>query len=109
VSGCPTPGASIAIHFDDFVGGSVALLGVATSPAAIEIVPDCTLRLGAILFDFIPVVSLNGSGSGQGSAVLNALLPATLGTQTLYLQAFGYDPSQSFPFVGSNGVELHVE
>jgi hypothetical protein len=41
--------------------------------------------------------------------VLNALLPATLGTQTLYLQAFGYDPSQSFPFVGSNGVELHVE
>jgi hypothetical protein len=91
------------------LGGSIALLGVATSPATIEIVPDCTLRLGAIVYDFIPIVSLGGSGSGQGSAVLNANLPATFGTQTLYLQAFGYDPSQSFPFVGSNGVALHVE
>jgi hypothetical protein len=109
VTGCPSPGETIVVRLDGFIGGSVALIGFGTSRAAIEIVPECTLRLSGIAYDSIPIVPLSGSGPGNGSAVLPLTIPALFGTATIHMQAFGFDPGLAWPFVGTNGVTVNVE
>lgn len=104
-AGCPSEGETLTISVRNGVGGgrAVALLGGGTGELGLK--NGCVLRIAPLLPGMINFL-LDGSGSGQGSADFDALIPVGVTGVTLTLQVFVIDDSVSNGYTSTNALEF---
>jgi hypothetical protein len=107
LSGCATAGGAVTLSIDHALGGSSGLLLLGLGRGAIPL-KGSTLLVDPFVPPLVPV-ALGGSGPGNGSFALSAVLPSTTPEIVFTLQAWILDAGGVDGFATTNGVEVSVE
>lgn len=105
---CPIPGAVIDLHVASGLGGSVGVIGLGTSPAAIPLLGGTLLvmpvTLSTLLLDGAPWAA------GEGHGTVPLLLPPNpaLSGLSVYGQAAVFDPAAVEGFSLSPGLQIVI-
>ncbi len=106
VDQCPAIGFPVTVRFADAVGGSTAIVFLGTGQANLPLTPNCSFLLSPVLPPLFSL-PLGGFGPGQGSAVLNTIVPTTVPVGvTATVQFFVVDAAAPDGFAGSNGLSI---
>jgi WD40 repeat protein len=107
MSGCATAGGAVTLSIDDALGGSrgFLLLGLGRGSKQLK---GCTLLVDPLVLPFVPVV-FGGSGPGNGSLEIPAVLPPDMPKIVFTLQTWILDPGGVKGLATTNGVEVSVE
>ena len=107
VVGCAELGNAITLEVDQGLGGAVAILLFGTGEGSTSVAPGCSLLPNPLL-PLQLALPLGGSGPGQGSIAVPALLPPSAGDITLTTQAFLLDGGAPFGFAATAGLALTI-
>ncbi|HEX5012280.1 MAG TPA: hypothetical protein VFY71_17970, partial [Planctomycetota bacterium] len=107
VTGCATAGGAIEVSISQALGGSTAfmLLGLGQGSSPLK---GCTLLVDPVLPTIVPL-GLAGSGAGNGSLVLPAILPPSIPDVLFTLQAWIQDAGAVKGWATTNGVQVSLE
>ena len=106
--GCPAPGEEVILAVADGLGGSLAFLVFGTGQGTLPIVPSCDVQVLPLLAPLL-TLGLDGSGPGDGSALVQSTLSPSLPTQDLFLQAVIVDPGAPDLIASTNPLQIHIE
>lgn len=107
LSGCPTPGDTVAIEISEGLGGGSVYLAIGATRGLFELVDGCMLRVAPLVTTLGPF-TLSGSGPGQGTLHLPVSIPLATPTGSFTMQAAILDPGTARGFASTNALEIAV-
>ncbi|MFG0315983.1 MAG: hypothetical protein ACF8XB_01825 [Planctomycetota bacterium JB042] len=106
LSGVPVAGQQLGVSVSDGLGGAAAVFFFGAGLASVPMNGGCSLRV-APLFPASFSVPLGGSGPGNGSLTLSAVLPPSLAGTSFGMQVFVADGGAPAGFSNTNAVQLN--
>ncbi len=104
-TGFPASGNPIVLGIDLALGGSTAVVLFGAQQTTVPIGAGCSLHVAPVL-PLQLTIPLGGSGPGNGSAILPAVVPPGAAGAVLTMQAFVADASSPTGFSTSSGLEV---
>lgn len=107
VLNCPAAGGPISVLLDQALGGSSALLLIGLGQGQIAVGQGCSVLVSPIL-PAILTLPLGGGGAGNGTVLLNGVIPPAAAGLTFTLQTAVIDGGTILGAAFSNGVQIDV-
>ncbi|MCA8971604.1 MAG: hypothetical protein KDC95_17560 [Planctomycetes bacterium] len=106
-TGCPKPGNTITLDLDYGLGGSVGVLLFGANRTLAMLPRGCALRIDPVLL-ISPPIPLSGTAPGEGKFSVPLVIPSTVTTGSLTMQALILDRGSLFEWSMSGGLEIVV-
>jgi len=105
--GCPKPGSVVTLTLGSAPGGSTAFLFFGLGQGTLPLASGCALFVAPLLPPIL-MLPVSGSGAGQGSFSIPALLPPDVIALTFTMQVFCTDPGVPAKHCSSNGLLVGI-
>lgn len=106
LDGCPKAGGAVTLSVAQGLGGTTAILFFGFGQTSTPMQNGCTLLVSPL--PLVLALPLGGSGAGQGSISVPAVIPANALPVTFDMQVFTQDAGVFQGYANSNGVEVEV-
>ena len=105
--GCPSPGETLTLSVQGGSGGASGVLAFGTGTSALDLVPGCGAQILPLIPFSLPFV-LDGSGPGEGQALIPLDVPPGLPIVDVYAQAAVLDAGAPSLLALTNPLNIHV-
>ena len=111
LTGCgePQPGETVSVGITHALGGAAGLLLIGTHQATIPINSGCALDIAPASPSHLLPLSLGGAGAGGGSWTVQAILPPSVASGEIYLQAVILDPGGTGGIATTNALRMRID
>ena len=103
--GCAVPDAAVELSIASGLGGADAFLAIGLQATAAPLGGGCTLDVAAP-FLLVGPIALTGVAAGEGEVSIPFLMPPTVSSLDVKLQAFVIDPAVAIGFSSTAGLRI---